>query len=210
MEITMEDIRHIVAKNIAELRLLNNMTQMELAEKLNYSDKTISKWERADSSPDISVLVEIADLFGVTLDYLVTAEHTEKATASEREQRKRTKENSRYNRRVIAYISESVGWFIAVLAYIITTLILRRTTFQWLYFVYALPVTMIVKLVFNSVWFNTRHNYFIISALVWSLLSAIHISFLYFGVDVSLIYLLGVAGQVVIVLWSFIKKPKSK
>lgn len=206
----MEDIRHIVAKNIAELRLLNNMTQMELAEKLNYSDKTISKWERADSSPDISVLVEIADLFGVTLDYLVTAEHTEKATASEREQRKRTKENSRYNRRVIAYISESVGWFIAVLAYIITTLILRRTTFQWLYFVYALPVTMIVKLVFNSVWFNTRHNYFIISALVWSLLSAIHISFLYFGVDVSLIYLLGVAGQVVIVLWSFIKKPKSK
>ena len=206
----MEDIRHIVAKNIAELRLLNNMTQMELAEKLNYSDKTISKWERADSSPDISVLVEIADLFGVTLDYLVTAEHTEKATASEREQRKRTKENSRYNRRVIAYISESVGWFIAVLAYIITTLILRRTTFQWLYFVYALPVTMIVKLVFNSVWFNTRHNYFIISALVWSLLSAIHISFLYFGVDVSLIYLLGVAGQVIIVLWSFIKKPKSK
>ena len=206
----MEDIRHIVAKNIAELRLLNNMTQMELAEKLNYSDKTISKWERADSSPDISVLVEIADLFGVTLDYLVTAEHTEKATASEREQRKRTKENSRYNRRVIAYISESVGWFIAVLAYIITTLILRRTTVQWLYFVYALPVTMIVKLVFNSVWFNTRHNYFIISALVWSLLSAIHISFLYFGVDVSLIYLLGVAGQVVIVLWSFIKKPKSK
>ena len=210
MEITMEDIRHIVAKNIAELRLLNNMTPMELAEKLNYSDKTISKWERADSSPDISVLVEIADLFGVTLDYLVTAEHTEKATASEREQRKRTKENSRYNRRVIAYISESVGWFIAVLAYIITTLILRRTTFQWLYFVYALPVTMIVKLVFNSVWFNTRHNYFIISALVWSLLSAIHISFLYFGVDVSLIYLLGVAGQVIIVLWSFIKKPKSK
>lgn len=206
----MEDIRHIVAKNIAELRLLNNMTQMELAEKLNYSDKTISKWERAESSPDISVLVEIADLFGVTLDYLVTAEHTEKATASEREQRKRTKENSRYNRRVIAYISESVGWFIAVSAYIITTLILRRTTFQWLYFVYALPVTMIVKLVFNSVWFNTRHNYFIISALVWSLLAAIHISFLYFGVDVSLIYLLGVAGQVVIVLWSFIKKPKSK
>ena len=84
----MEDIRHIVAKNIAELRLLNNMTQMELAEKLNYSDKTISKWERADSSPDISVLVEIADLFGVTLDYLVTAEHTEKATASEKERKK--------------------------------------------------------------------------------------------------------------------------
>ena len=67
----MEDIKSNVAKNITELRILNNMTQMELAEKLNYSDKTISKWERAESSPDISVLVEMADLFGVTLDYLV-------------------------------------------------------------------------------------------------------------------------------------------
>ena len=68
----MEDIKSIVAKNITELRLLNNMTQMELAEKLNYSDKTISKWERAESSPDIAVLVDIADLFGVSLDYLVS------------------------------------------------------------------------------------------------------------------------------------------
>ena len=49
----MEDIKND-AKNITELRILNNMTQMELAEKLNYSDKTISKWERAESSPDIS------------------------------------------------------------------------------------------------------------------------------------------------------------
>ena len=49
----MEDVKNIVAKNITELRLLNNMTQLELAEKLNYSNKTISKWERAESTPDI-------------------------------------------------------------------------------------------------------------------------------------------------------------
>ena len=70
----MEDVKNIVAKNITELRLLNNMTQLELAEKLNYSNKTISKWERAESTPDISILVEIATLFGVTLDYLVKEE----------------------------------------------------------------------------------------------------------------------------------------
>ena len=45
----MDDIKNIVAKNITELRLLNNMTQMELAEKINYSDKTVSKWERGVS-----------------------------------------------------------------------------------------------------------------------------------------------------------------
>lgn len=199
----MKDIKNIVAKNITELRILNNMTQMKLGEKLNYSDKTISKWERAESTPDISVLVEIANLFGVTLDFLVKSENIEEAVVEHKT------EETKYNRRAIAYISESIGWIIAIFAFIITTLILRKTTFQWLYFVYALPVVLIIKLVFNSIWFNPRHNYFIVSALMWSILAAIHITFLYFGISVALIYLLGVAGQIVIVMWSFIKKPKN-
>jgi len=225
----MEDIKSIVAKNISELRQANKMTQMELAEKLNYSDKAISKWERAESSPDISVLVEIADLFGVTLDYLVKAEHTEdavtettateatatEATATEEPIFENALENTfeeaeerRYNRRAIAYISESGGWLVAILAFIITTLIVGRMSFQFLYFVYALPVVLIVKLVFNSVWFNPRHNYYIISLLMWSILATIQITFLYFKINVALIYLLGVAGQIIIVLCSFISKPK--
>ena len=200
----MEDIKSIVAKNISELRLSNNMTQLELAEKLNYSDKTISKWERAESSPDISVLIEIANLFGVTLDYMVKAEHTDDEVCEIRSTEKK------YNRRAIAYISESIGWIVAILAFIITTLILDKITFQYLYFFYALPAVMIVKLVFNSIWFNPRRNYYIISLLMWSLLVAIHITFLHFGTNVALIYLLGAAGQIVIVLWSFIRKPNNK
>ncbi len=200
----MEDVKNIVAKNICELRQANNMTQLELAERLNYSDKTISKWERAESSPDISVMIEIAALFGVTLDYLVKEEHTEEAVA-ESELPK-----TKYNRKVIAYISESCGWFVAIFAFIITTLILKETAFQFLYFVYALPIVLIVRLVLNSLWFNPRHNYYIISLLMWSLLAAVHFTFLYFGSNIALIYLLGVAGQIVIVLWSFIRKPKRK
>lgn len=198
----MKDTKAIVAQNITELRILNNMTQRELAEKLNYSDKAISKWERAESTPDISVLVELAELFGVTLDYFVTAEHVDD-TAAESKQ-----EETKYNRRAITYISESVVWIIAIFAFIIATLIMRETTFQWLYFIYALPFALIIRLVFNSIWFNPRHNYLIVSALMWSILAVIHITFLYFNIDISLIYLLGVAGQIVIVLWSFIKKPK--
>ena len=196
------DIKSNVAKNITNLRILNNMTQMELAEKLNYSDKTISKWERAESSPDISVLVEIADIFGVTLDYLVKAENVEEAVVEHK-----AKEVT-FNRRAVSYIAECGAWFVAIFAFIVTTLITKQMTFQWLYFVYALPIVLIVKLIFNSIWFNPRHNYLIISILMWSLLAAIHITFLYFGIDVALIYLIGVAGQIVIVLWSFISKPK--
>jgi len=198
----MEDIKNIVAKNITELRLLNNMTQLELAEKLNYSDKTVSKWERAESSTDDSVLVEIASIFGVSLDYLVKAENIDETV-------KENKRNeTKYNRKVISYISESVVWFFTILAFIITSLITNKATFQWLYFVFALPVVLIIKLVFNSIWFNPRRNYFIISALIWSILATIHITFLYFKINVSLIYLLGVAGQIVVILWSFLKKPK--
>jgi len=200
----MEDTKSIVAKNISELRLLNNMTQIELGERLNYSDKTISKWERGESSPDISVLVEIADLFGVSLDYLVRAENLDRTV----------KENkisqTRYNRKVIAYISESIVWFAVILAFILTSLITSEATFQWLYFVYALPVALIIKLVFNSIWFNPRNNYFIFSALLWSILAAIHITFLYFKINVALIYLLGIVAQITIILWSFLKKPKIK
>lgn len=198
----MEDIKNNVAKKITELRTLNNMTQLELAEKLNYSDKTISKWERAESSPDIAVLVEIANLFGVTLDYLVRSENVEEAVSEYK------KKEVTFNRRAVSYIAEGGGWIVALFAFIITTLITNHMTFQWLYFVYALPVVLIIKLIFNSIWFNSRHNYLIISALLWAILATIHITFLYFKINVSLIYLLGVAGQFVIVLASRIKKQR--
>ena len=107
----MEDIKSIVAKNITDLRLMNNMTQAEVGEKLSYSDKTISKWERGESSPDIAVLVKIAELYGVTVDYLVRAEHTEDTVKEQRQN------EARYNRRAISYISESAIWLVAVIAF---------------------------------------------------------------------------------------------
>ena len=200
----MEDIKNIIAKNITDLRMLNNMTQAELGEKLNYSDKTVSKWERGESTPDISVLIEISKLFGVSLDYVVKADCINEIEKEEK------KEEKNVNLKAIAYISCGCVWLIAIFAFIITSLISKTATFQWLYIAYALPVFFIVSLVFNSIWFNPRHNYIIVSALMWSILVSVHVSFLHFGIDVTLVYLLGVVGQIIIVLWSFIRKPKTK
>lgn len=200
----MEDIKSIVAKNITDLRILNNMTQMELGEKLNYSDKTVSKWERGESLPDVSVLVEISNLFGVSLDYLVRADCINEM---EKEEKKEKKE---INLKAIAYISEGCVWLVAVFAFIITSLVSKTATFQWLYFAYALPLFFVVTLVFNSIWFNPRNNYYIVSALMWSVLFSVHVSLRYFNIDATLIYLLGVVGQIIIILWSFIKRPKAK
>lgn len=199
---SMKDIKTIVANNLSDLRQKNNMTQLELAEKLNYSDKTISKWERAESTPDVAILVQIAEFFGVTLDYLVS-DANDKDRLADNDTRE-----PQYNRKAISYVCESAGLIIAAIAFIITTLIIGKVTFQFLYFIYALPIVMVVKLVFNTLWFNPRNNYYIISLLMWALLAAIHITFWYFGVNVALVYLIGVAGEIVIILWSFIKKPQ--
>ena len=69
----MKEIETVLASNIIQLRRQAGMTQIDLAAKLNYSDKSVSKWERAESLPDIAVLKNMADIFGVTVDYLITA-----------------------------------------------------------------------------------------------------------------------------------------
>ena len=74
--VTTKDLKSIVAQNIFYLRTINQMTQYELGKKLNYSDKAISKWERADGLPDVYVLKKMSELFGVSVDYMLT-EHTE-------------------------------------------------------------------------------------------------------------------------------------
>ena len=68
----MENLKENLAKNLIKLRKANNLTQLDLANKLNYSDKAISKWERAESMPDVEMLYTISQMFDVTLDWLVS------------------------------------------------------------------------------------------------------------------------------------------
>ncbi len=199
----MNDIKSVVAKNIAELRQASGLTQLELGEKLNYSDKAVSKWEHADSMPDISVLVEIADLFDVPLDYLVREEHDIK---------KEIKAQSKPSPQKIIVTAVSVlfVWFVAVAAFVTVSTCFKQLKFEWLTFIYAVPVSAIVWLVFNTLWFNRRLNYFIVSILMWSVLTVVHLSLLPFGVNFWMTYLLGIPGQVIILLLSLMRKPQKK
>ena len=93
----MDDIKMIIAKNIIDLRKRDGITQAELAQRLNYSDKAVSKWERGESVPDITVLKTIADIFSVKVDYLITAEHID-ATLEIPKMSKRKKRNRKSKR----------------------------------------------------------------------------------------------------------------
>lgn len=205
-EVKMDDLKKVVAKNISELRLKNGITQLELAEKLNYSDKAVSKWERGESLPDISVLRQLSDIFGVSLDYLVEEDHTEDKFKYSNEAAI-IEEKNRKNRIFITGMSLILVWIIAAFIFMILHQLNTEVThLEWMSFIYALPVTFIVWLVLNSVWFNKRNNFLIISLLMWTTLTAIYLSFLVFmSLNLWLIFALGVLGQVIILLWSRIK-----
>ena len=71
---TMENISEtnkLIAKNLTYYRKAAGWTQAELAEKINYSDKSVSKWESGNGVPDVYTLLQLAELYGVTLNDLV-------------------------------------------------------------------------------------------------------------------------------------------
>lgn len=199
-----EDLRLIIAKNISTLRRAAAMTQFDLAERLNYSDKAVSKWERGESVPDIAVLKNIADIFSVTVDYLLEEEHSKKR--SDKPQNK----IRIANRGFITGMAVTLVWLVALLAFVTGDMFREQTMgYHWLAFLWAAPITFIVWLVLNSVWFNRRLNFLIVSFLMWACLTSIHISLiLLIDINIRFIYLLGVPGQIIILFWSFIRSKK--
>ena len=193
----MEELKMIIAGNIGTLRREANMTQLELAEQLNYSDKAVSKWERGESVPDIVTLKQVADLFSVTVDYLLRADHPSEVEAK-REYTKR----QRRNHMIITALSCMLVWFVATFIFFSVDLAASGKP-VWLAFLYSVPITAIVLLVFNSIWGNRRRTFFIISVLVWSILGCAYLTALVlFSANIWLVFSLGIPAQIIILLWA--------
>lgn len=193
----MQDLRTTIAKNISELRKSQSLTQIQFAEKLNYSDKAVSKWERGESIPDVIVLKQIADLFSVSVDYLLQEEHKSPTPTKKRRIIK--------NRALISVGSVVSVWLIATLIFVSLDFFTGIDwTEKWKVFLFALPVSAIVALVFNSVWGKKKNNYIIISVLMWSVLVCIYFAFLSY--NPWLIFIVGVPAQIVILIFSAIRK----
>ncbi|MBR6563468.1 MAG: helix-turn-helix transcriptional regulator [Clostridia bacterium] len=192
----MVDYKRIIAGNITELRKAVPYTQAELAEKLNYSDKAVSKWERGESIPDVVVLKQIADLFGVTVDYLLEEVHPLKATMQS------VPRQLKKNRALITGLSCMLCFLIATIIFVILGSLAEMHRL-WLAYVYCIPICSIILIVFNSIWGRPKLNYLYITILMWSLLASIYLTI---GIYSKwLIFLIGIPGQVIIVMWSGIK-----
>lgn len=189
----MDGLKKIIAKNIQELRIASSLTQAELASRLNYSDKAVSKWERGESVPDVQVLKMIAELFEVTVDYLLTDDHADSTDLP-----KISKKIIRRNRMVITLLATSVVWLIATIAFVIFGLALDSFSKTWLAYVVAVPVSCIVLLVFNSIWGNGKLNYLIISLLLWSTL--LTVCLLISMSKIWILFVIGIPAQVMILI----------
>lgn len=193
----MDNFKKTVARNIIKLRTHHSLTQAQLGEMLNYSDKSISKWERGESLPDAYVLKQMAGIFNVSVDYLL-AEHPEGEKIAMHNPRL-------YSRSMITTISFIGVWTAALLAFVVTWLCGMPT---WLIFVYTVPVSLIVLLVLNSIWGVGKLNMFIISGIVWGLITCVYLTF--YSSDWWQLFLLGLPAQVIIILSFHIKKNRKK
>lgn len=205
----MTDLKPIIAKNISELRVQKGITQIDLAEQLNYSDKAVSKWERGESLPDISVLYEIANLFEVSLDYLVTEDHEPSIPSSIATQLKKRR---KFNHIFITILSILLVWLIATTFFVILEYANSSgpVITHAMLFIYAVPISFLLWLIFNSIWFKQRRNYLIISFMIWSILASMYLTALvYWHYNAWEIFLIGVPGQAIIIFWSQIKSTKA-
>ena len=160
----MDELKLVVASNLIKLRQKAGMTQAELGEKLNYSDKTVSKWERGESIPDAFNLLRLAEIYGLTVDDLLhdaTAMWQDPVEQAKAEQRANA---PTFSSGMVTLVAIVGIWTMAVIMFVVFWLALDSV--QWLIFASAVPVSLITLLVLNSVWNKGRHNMIIIMLLV--------------------------------------------
>lgn len=177
-----EQLKKYFSNNLCHYRKALGLTQIDLAEKLNYSDKSVSKWERGDGLPDLVVTKQIADIFGLTVNDLIA------------EKPKRRLMTTR-NKTVITLLSIGLVWLAATVVFFLCKIISPATDFWWMTYIYAIPVSAIVGVVFSNIWWKKPHLFASITVLIWSCALCIMLT-----VNVSNIYLIFIVAAVLQIL----------
>lgn len=207
-----EKLKKQLGANIAAYRKSMGLTQAGLAEKLNYSDKAVSKWERAESVPDVLTLTQLAELFDVTVnDLLVDPDELPEQTGKVEQVMSAAVEKAmkrKANKRIILGLSSLLVWFVALLMFVIFSSL--DVPKSWIAFIYALPADAIVRLSLRSAWKDFRKNQWLVSGIMWGTILSIFMTLLlFFDFNFWKVFLLGIPGQLAVFLAFRLKKyPK--
>jgi transcriptional regulator with XRE-family HTH domain len=210
----MEDdkLKRRIGGNIAAYRKRLGWTQAELAEKLNYSDKAVSKWERGESIPDVLTMADMAGKLGTTVNDLLADPNAlpEQTGAVQQTMGKVVQKTlkRKANKNIILALSSILVWFVALFVYVLlSTLDVPNT---WLSFFFAVPANAIVLLSLRSAWHDFRWNRILISAIMWGTLLSVYMTLkVLWNFDTWKFFLLGIPGQAAILLWfKMFRKPR--
>ena len=190
-----ERLRQLIAENIAYYRKQNGDTQADLAEKLNYSDKSISKWERGDGTPDIFILAKIASLYDISVQDLLREKKVPK---------------SRTRRILVHLLSVGLVWLVMTVLFCISKIFHVLPDYAWMVFIYGIPITGIVSVVFSGLWWNRLWLNLSCSLIIWGLGLSLVLSFQV--ESVTLLLLICAVVQVLLTLLFVLlhlKKPEA-
>ena len=200
-----EKLKHQLGANIAAYRKRSGLTQVGLAEKLNYSDKAVSKWERGESMPDVLTLVQLAEHFGVSVNDLLVDPNALPEEPGGKVQQVMEKAVEKTLKRkadkgIILKLCSVLVWFVALLIFVVvSSLGLPKS---WIAFIYAIPANAIVLLSMRSAWHDFRWNQLLISVIVWGGILSVYMTLLLFlNANIWKLFLLGIPGQLAIFLW---------
>lgn len=201
-----DNIKYNIAANIAYFRKELNLTQIELAKKLNYSDKSISKWERGEGTPDITVLVELCNFFNVTLNEIVSEKK------GNEKQVKDVILKAKLRKRVAAsYLYASLVWVTITIIFVFLNIIDNDLEDKWLLFIYAIPSSILVLLIFNICWLKKFSILLYSSLFTWGISLSFFLSFT-FENNFSL-FIVALTIQIALIIFFYIirdNKVKSK
>lgn len=180
-------LKGILADNLVYYRKLHRLTQAQLAEKINYSDKSVSKWERGDGVPDIYVLTLLASLYGVTVNDLIRERSAVKPVPVVKK------------RILVPLLSMGLVWLAAAVLFFVLRLFTPQLEKLYLCFVWAAPISVIVGVVFANLWWNDLLRFLFVSVLIW--LTAVALFLTITLESMYLIFMVAGILQVLVLLW---------
>ena len=198
--------QELLANNLAYYRKASGLTQLELAEKFNYSDKSVSKWERGEGFPDIFVLKSLADFYGITVDDFYREEHKQ-ITNQGRSLRKQV---------YFKLLSIGIGWLVTLITFFLLNTLFEElhadVKFQtWLVFVYGALVSGIILLVWDFIYHHRFLKMIDTSIIIWTATLSLYLTFLVImDLNLYLIFVVAVPLQILEIIWYLFRRKKNK
>lgn len=204
-----EEIKNNISKNLVKYRTASGLTQSAVAQKINYTDKSVSKWERGDGTPDIFVLRKLAEFYGVSVDDFLSDDSNKLIPDKPK--------LTRHKHLIINLLSVGLVWLVAVTLFFLLNLILGLLKidcgYNYIVFILAVPVSGIVQTVFSEIWWSKLSSLIAVSVIIWGCVAFVFVMFISFNLnfaDRDKIFLISAVLQVLAILWFFLRKVKQK